>query len=605
MDDSNDIDDIKNDYDVSAAPPSSLGDIIVIDDNQDNNNNDGVDDSGEASDGDAVEIANYYSGNMEGYTPLNNFNMNDLIMMNDSDTDSITTSDADDDDVEEISGCNDEKNEAEKGGNDNDLGEVVPINFHSLAEQALRVLDDEHLSMLEKDNHDMNITSISHSNKGVNDTIDIDNVNANMQIDHDENCKPSEPFAISTTEESVLSSLATTTTLSSSKEDDNMAAIKNPQAVDINAIQKAMQSIRLKSPTLATTLDAGATSSMTSLSNATHAATNTALNHIIDVQFTPRRQKNLQQQYCYTTHGIIPSGPLSAFRRSTRKAQMASANLSRSATLSEAVLRLWPIISFQRKMRDMIDQGLLMPQQQQQQQQQPVNKHSKIFTIHILGADGVECTSLESVRKSVGPFVRWFDAALSSGVLSESNDIDTLWIEFSGPNIPSTLVGQTLDILSRQSKKSCAPSSTSSRLIMATATFQPRQYHEIIRSANIDAPIVDIAIAFNAGIWGYDSWKPTVVSLINTSSPGNGKTLFVITSYTMEECEDDADVIADVVKDVISTKMSPHATTNSIIARQLWIEHNPFSSRVERHTESAPPGRKYFENSAWQAWLLG
>jgi hypothetical protein len=73
----------------------------------------------------------------------------------------------------------------------------------------------------------------------------------------------------------------------------------------------------------------------------------------------------------------------------------------------------------------------------------------------------------------------------------------------------------------------------------------------------------------------------------------------------MEECEDDADVIADVVKDVISTKLSSHATTNSIIARQLWIEYNPFSSRVERHTESAPPGRKYFENSAWQAWLLG
>lgn len=384
-----------------------------------------------------------------------------------------------------------------------------------------------------------------------------------------------------------------------------MAAIENPKAVDIHAIQKALQSIRLKSPTLASNLDAGASSSMTSLSYATHAATNTALNHIIAVQFSPRQQKNQQQQHYYTTHGIIPSGPLTAFRRTTSKAQVASANLSRSATLSEAVLRLWPIISFQRKMR-MIDQGLLLPPQQPQQQQQ-VNRKSNIFTIHILGADGVECTSLESVRKSVGPFVRWFDSALSLGVLSESNDIDTLQIEFSGPNISTTLVGQTLDILVQQSS-SCAPLSTSSRLIMAKATFQPCQYHEIKRSANIEGtPIADIAIAFNAGIWGYDSWKPTVVSLINTPSPvtGNGKTLFVITSYTMEECEDDADVIADVVKDVISKQLSPHATTNLIIARQLWIEDNPFSSRVERQTESAPPGRKYFENSAWQAWLLG
>jgi hypothetical protein len=528
------------DDDDGNVATSSFGGILVSD-NQNNND--------EASDDEDVEIANYYSNNMEGYTPLNNFNMNDLIMMNDSDTDSITTSDAEDDDDEDSSCSEIQKN-------------VVPVNFHSLAEQALQVLDNEHLSMLKKDNCDLNITSIPHSNDEGNDTIDIDNVRANMQIDEEEICKPSKPFAMSTTEPSLLSSSLATNTIPS---------LSKP--VDINAIQKAMQSIRLKSPTLATTLDAGASSSMAALANTTHAATNIALNHIIDVQFSPRQQKNQLQQHCYSTHNIIPSGPLSAFRRATSKAQMASANLSRSATLSEAVLRTWPIISFQRKMRGVIDQSLLLPQQQQQQ---VVNRQLKTFTIHILGADGVECTSLESVHKSVGPFVRWFDAALSSGVLSESNYIDTLLIEFSGPNISTTLVGQNLDILSQQSKKSCASSSANSRLIMATATFQPRQYHEIQRSTNNDTtPIADIAIAFNAGIWGYDSWKPTILSLINTPSPvtGNGKTMFVITSYTMEECEDDADVIVDVVKEFLSTKMPPHATTTSIIARQLWSKN--------------------------------
>ena len=281
-----------DDDDDGDVANSSLGGIQVSSDNQNNND--------EVSDDEDVDIANYYSNNMEGYTPLNNFNMNDLIMMNDSDTDSITTSDADDDD-EEDSSCN----EIQKN--------VVPVNFHSLAEQALQVLDNEHLSMLKKDNCDLNITSIPHSNDEGNDTIDIDNVRANMQIDEEEICKPSKPFAMSTTEPSLLSSSLATNTIPS---------LSKP--VDINAIQKAMQSIRLKSPTLATTLDAGASSSMAALANTTHAATNIALNHIIDVQFSPRQQKNQLQQHCYSTHNIIPSGPLSAFRRATPKAQMAS-----------------------------------------------------------------------------------------------------------------------------------------------------------------------------------------------------------------------------------------------------------------------------------------
>jgi hypothetical protein len=296
------------DDDDGNVATSSLGGILVSD-NQNNND--------EASDDEDVEIANYYSNNMEGYTPLNNFNMNDLIMMNDSDTDSITTSDAEDDgdDDDDNNTCKNEKKKDENGGNHTDLVEVVvPVNFQSLAEQALQVLDNnEHLSMLDKDNCDLNITSIPHSNDEANDTIDIDNVRANMQIDEEEICKPSEPFAMSTTEPSLLSSSLTTNTIPS---------LSKP--VDINAIQKAMQSIRLKSPTLATTLDAGASSSMAALANTTHAATNIALNHIIDVQFSPRQQKNQLQQHCYSTHNIIPSGPLSAFRRATPKAQMAS-----------------------------------------------------------------------------------------------------------------------------------------------------------------------------------------------------------------------------------------------------------------------------------------
>jgi hypothetical protein len=239
--------------------------------------------------------------------------------------------------------------------------------------------------------------------------------------------------------------------------------------------------------------------------------------------------------------------------------------------------------------------------------QQYANRYSKTLILHILGADGVECSSVESVCKSVGPFVRWMDAALHSGALRESKvngvatqpqliEIDSLLIEFSGPNIPSVMVGCVLDLLSHSN----APSV---RLTSAKAIFQPRQYHEV-RSCDNDTPSADITVAFNAGIWGYESWKPTIAlmsSLDNDTRSRIGKSLFVVTAYTIEECEDDADVVANVVEEIQSSKKN-HAGS---IARQLWIETNPFSSRWERTTASAPPGRKYFENGAWQAWLLG
>ena len=241
------------------------------------------------------------------------------------------------------------------------------------------------------------------------------------------------------------------------------------------------------------------------------------------------------------------------------------------------------------------------------EQQRATRDYSKTLILHILGADGVECSSADSVRKAVGPFVRWMDAALHSGALGESKvngvatqpqliEIDSLLIEFSGPNVPSALVGDVLDLLSHSN----APSV---RLTSAKAIFQHREYHEV-RSCDDDAPSADIAVAFNAGIWGYDSWKPTIASMSspdNDTCSGIGKTLFVITAYTIEECEDDADVVANVVEEI----QSSHNNHAGSIARQLWIETNPFSSRCERITASAPPGRKYFENGAWQAWLLG
>ncbi|KAL3787381.1 hypothetical protein ACHAW5_008427 [Stephanodiscus triporus] len=558
---------------------------------------------------------------MEGYTPLN-FNMNELVLMHDSDSESNENVYNDDEEMDDnlfanghyhmigapprrLNGvrdgvlgrpmphAHDENDEPPANGSPESV--EVPVDFHILADRALRGLEDDHTSTLERstDADPYDVTSDDRSTGNVNagtphsaEFLDDLSGGANMPFDDQIIADSSFTFT-----DSAAPAAAIALSLG-----DEISIKSKP--VDVGAIEKALQSIRLKSPHLATHLDAGASSSFSA--SAAHAATDEALNSVIDAT-SWATEHSLQQQY--TSHRIIPAGPLAAFRRTTLKAQAASANLTRSATLSEAVLRLWPLICFRKKM-EVIGLGRL-PQQQ-------ANLYSKTLTIHILGADSVECASAESVRKSVGPFVRWMDAALHSGALRDSKvnetttrpeliEIDSLLIEFSGPNIPSVMVGDLLDLLSHSN----APSV---RLTSAKAIFHQRQYHEVrCCLGENDTPSVDIAVAFNAGIWGYESWKPTISSMIDTSSSDKGtssrigKTIFVITAYTMEECEDDADVVTNVVEEILASKKN----NAGLIARQLWIEANRFSSRCERITASAPPGRKYFENGAWQAWLLG
>eukprot|EP00571_Detonula_confervacea_P001640 CAMPEP_0172329860 /NCGR_PEP_ID=MMETSP1058-20130122/61101_1 /TAXON_ID=83371 /ORGANISM="Detonula confervacea, Strain CCMP 353" /LENGTH=662 /DNA_ID=CAMNT_0013047053 /DNA_START=26 /DNA_END=2014 /DNA_ORIENTATION=- len=654
----------------SDSDPSSGGENMDHSGNPGNNTisgNDGGDDgNSNASDdeaqshGDGGRSSSHF---MEGYTPLN-FNMNTLAMMHEGSDESDSEGDGTDANIDEetdgelfangyyhmmgapprrLNGVKDrmpglamphdyeedgasnhthDSSGIENSHNDDHAGRnspgsvEVPDDFLLLAEQALRGLEVEHLSTLERsmDVGDTPDRTADTSNESVNEPTPVTEFEASfpsfdeklvgINIQTDENAVDS-----ADTEAAVPAQKIEPATVAKIQLKEPKPLKSKPMNVD--AIQCCMQSIRLKSPQLATTLDAGASSSFST--NAAHVATDAALNAIINSTSQAIKQSHEQQS---TTHTIIPAGPLAAFRRNTAKAQAATANLTRSGTLSEVVHRLWPLICFRRRMRVMGLGGL---------SQEQMNPCSKTLTIHILGADGVECTSEKLVHKSVGSFVRWMDAALHSGALANERQegaptgmppqdlpdgIDSLLIEFSGPNMPSALLGKVLDLLPQLN------SGSSKGLVSAKAIFQQREYHEVSSYpdsydvSGIDAPsAADIAIAFNAGIWGYDSWKPTIACMLDAKDNGTdgnnsgiGKTLFVITAYTVEECEDDAEVVAEVVQDFAAEQSS----SPSAIARQLWApETNPFSSRLERKTSSAPPGRKYFENGAWQAWLLG
>ena len=549
---------------------------------------------------------------IEGYTPLS-FNMNDMIDMNDNDEGemhggefansgyyhimgvgaspkringikdhALGYSMGRDHDSDNNEHDSDSSFEIQNQNTTDDATNLdVPVDFLSLAEQALRGLEDDHRATLELSTshnteiHDTNAAYIPGANE-INTTSNASplTITNNDQLNEGEEALTTDftkmfPPLEETTSETV--SISTTSNV----------------AINVNAVQKAMNSIRLKSPQLATALDAGALSSFSTSSTALQ----TSFRSVIDL--TSKSIQSMESQ-SLSSHAVIPNGPLAAFRRSTPKAKSASANLSRSATLSEAVLRLWPLISFRRRMRA-IGAG--------QQKVHNEEKYSKILTIHILGCDHVECSSEEILRKAFGPFARWLSAALQSGVLTvhtpsadtSQSVIDSLLIEVSGPNVPDWILDRKINLL---------PTSSSGLggLVAATAIFNQREYHEQKRDN-----LADMAIAYNAGIWGYDSWKPTLSFMCQSEDYSSYACIpFVVTAYTIEECEDDAEVIAEIAE---GKQNEPHRMRSSehqdmVFAHQIWApEPNQFSSRVERKTASVP--RQYYENGAWQAWLLG
>jgi hypothetical protein len=102
----------------------------------------------------------------------------------------------------------------------------------------------------------------------------------------------------------------------------------------------------------------------------------------------------------------------------------------------------------------------------------------------------------------------------------------------------------------------------------------------------------NLVIAYNAGIWGYTDWHPTLKKLYEFE-----RTVpFVITAYTIFEAEDDFEVL----EEVLGVSLAGDGNGR----RCLWsAELNAFASRVVRETKSSD--NAYFENGAWQAYVMG
>lgn len=195
-------------------------------------------------------------------------------------------------------------------------------------------------------------------------------------------------------------------------------------------------------------------------------------------------------------HGIIPNISLKAFRKKTPRAVQATATLTRAATIAESLHRLSELLQSQ-----------------------------ECLNIHIVGADHVECQSEDRIRHHFSPLVRW----IANNIYSPRN----IKVSLVGPNVPSSMASQP----NPTNLLNSLPGGDQAvhRLYSAEAKCYEASYHDWVEEKlleNQDLP--DLVVCFNAGIWGYDEWKPTIRFLLNLKATA---VPFLVTSYTIAEGE--------------------------------------------------------------------
>lgn len=178
--------------------------------------------------------------------------------------------------------------------------------------------------------------------------------------------------------------------------------------------------------------------------------------------------------------------------------------------------------------------------------------------------------------------------------------------------------------------------SDDSMSLIVTVQFDQGLYHDIVES--FSAP--DAMFLFNAGLWGYDDWLPTMEHILRPVEvlPSQGglslanaskSTIVVVTSYCAEEAEDDTDTLEKFLdhggesgcsrplSNVIDLQDGaclprevsdfPGTSPGKSVDKVRWLwgpEINPHRSFVPRNTACGEKSRLLFENHSWQAICL-
>lgn len=115
------------------------------------------------------------------------------------------------------------------------------------------------------------------------------------------------------------------------------------------------------------------------------------------------------------------------------------------------------------------------------------------------------------------------------------------------------------------------------------------------RAAGVYA-LFDVAICFDAGVWGYDSWPPSLLAMARVGP-------VVVTAYNMLEADDDQGALEDYCR---ATGGDATDSPDPLLAWVWEPELNPHGSRVERdhpEPELRERGVRLADNAAWQCLI--
>ncbi|CAM9449201.1 unnamed protein product, partial [Ectocarpus fasciculatus] len=204
------------------------------------------------------------------------------------------------------------------------------------------------------------------------------------------------------------------------------------------------------------------------------------------------------------------------------------------------------------------------------------------LVLHIVGADHREGTTPQQTR---AVFVDLFQR------LGHDEHVQDLDLVFCGPNIPPHLhgtrhtfgQGSLATTPEMMAARCCDSPLSTTEALTVHLYYNSGLYHDV--SGLLATP--DALFLFNAGLWGYDDWEPTLEHVLGYDRAANAAAV-VVTSYCSEEACDDMETLERVFP----------------VGGLEWLwkpEVNPHRSRVPRRTECGVEGRALFENHSWQA----
>jgi len=200
--------------------------------------------------------------------------------------------------------------------------------------------------------------------------------------------------------------------------------------------------------------------------------------------------------------------------------------------------------------------------------------------LHILGADEKELPTMD---------ISSFSTKWSALFRRVAPGCAALHFLFLGPNMPSA----------RNARKVSFEWKEQALALQVTLEMDCRLYHDYLADSG---RVPQLAVAFNAGLWGYDAWLPSIEALFRGWHHCTEGYL-VITSYTLQESEDDYDTMQSCYDGLAASGLAGRL-------RWEWdCEANPHkcSLKVERQSLAQAGGcedRTYRENHYWQCVSL-